>query len=360
MPGNSRQHQHHAGRHAERLRIAGELLHQRLVGGAADARFRDQQARRGGDDQRRHLRHQAVADGQQRIGVRGIAEAKALLGDADDDAADDVDEDDQQARDRVAAHEFRGAVHGAEEAAFVFQRLAALFGGLLVDQAGRKIGVDRHLLARHGVEVEARGDFGDAAGALGDDDEIHDHQNREHDNSDDEIAAHHEIAERLDDVAGGRGALMPARQDQPGRGQVERQPQHGRDQEHGRERREFQRRLDEQRRHQDQDRQRDRDRQEQIEHHRGQWKDQHHQDDEDAERQREIAALEDAADFAETRKPGRRRPRALTCRYIHHRRCFPPRMPVAGAKRLRGGRRTTVSKVRHRTGVHGYSPVLRG
>src|SRR5476649_105311 len=35
-------------------------------------------------------------------------------------------------------------------------------------------------------------------------------------------------------------------------------------------------------------------------------------------------------------------------------------MPVAGAKRLRGGRRTTVSKVRHRTGVHGYSPVLRG
>ena len=231
------QHQHDAGRHAERLRIAGQLLHQRLVGGAADARLRDQQARRGGHDQRRHLRDQAVADRQQRVGARGIGKAHALLGDADDDAADDVDEHHQQARDRVAAHEFRGAVHGAEEAAFVLQLLAALLGGRLVDQAGAEIGVDRHLLARHGVEVEAGGDFRDAPRTLGDDHEVHDHQDREHDNADDEIAAHHEIAEGLDDVAGGRGALMALRQDQPGRGQVERQPQHGRDQQDGRERR---------------------------------------------------------------------------------------------------------------------------
>ena len=95
--------------------------------------------------------------------MRGFAERQTLLGDADDDAADDVDEDDQQARDRVAAHEFRRTVHRAEEAAFVFQRLAALLGDLLVDQAGGEIGVDRHLLARHGVEVEARRDFRDAS-----------------------------------------------------------------------------------------------------------------------------------------------------------------------------------------------------
>ena len=223
-----------------------------------------------------------------------------------------------------------------------------------------EIGVDRHLLARHGVEVEARRDFGDTAGTLGDDDEVHDHENREHDDADDEIAAHHEIAERLDDVAGGVGALMAVRQDQPRRGEVERQPQHGRNQEDGRERREFQRRLDEQRRHQDQDRQRDRDRQEEIEHHRGQRQDQHHQDGEDAEGQREIAALQDSADIAEARKSGSRRACALTRRDINHRRRFPPRMTLAGAKRLRGGRRAAGSKVRHRTGVHGNSPVLRG
>src|SRR5260370_19100023 len=68
--------------------------------------------------------------------------------------------------------------------------------------------------------MEARCDFRDAPRAVGDDDEIHDHQNREDDNSDHEIAAHHEIAERFDDMAGGGGALVAARQDQPRRSQV--------------------------------------------------------------------------------------------------------------------------------------------
>ena len=175
--------------------------------------------------------------------------------------------------------------------------LAPCLGDLLVDQAGREVGVDRHLLAGHGVEVEARRDFGDTARALGDDDEVHDHQDRKDDDADDEIAAHHEAAEGLDDVAGGVRALMAARQDQPRRGEVERQPQHRRDQQDGRKRREFQRRLDEQRRHQDQDRQRDRDRQKQVEHDRGQRQDQHHQNGEDAEGEREIAALEDGCRF---------------------------------------------------------------
>src|SRR5580693_3609115 len=91
---------------------------------------------------------------------------------------------------------------------------------------------------------------------------------------------------------------------------------------------------------------------------RGQAQAQHHQDGEDAERQRDIAAPQDFADVAETGKSGARCC-AETRRDIDHGCCFPPRMPAAGAKRLRGGRRATVSKVRHRTGVHGYSPVLR-
>ena len=67
--------------------------------------------------------------------------------------------------------------------------LAPRAGLVLVDQAGREIGVDRHLLAGHGVEGEARRDFGDAARALGDDDEVHDHQDDEDDDADDEVAA---------------------------------------------------------------------------------------------------------------------------------------------------------------------------
>ena len=132
--GQQRHHQHHRARHAERLGIAGELLEQRLVGGAGDAGLGDQQAGGGRDDQRRDLRDQAVADGEQRVGARGFGEAQALLRDADDHAADDVDEHHQQAGDGVAAHEFRGAVHGAEEAAFVLELLAAAARLLLVDQ----------------------------------------------------------------------------------------------------------------------------------------------------------------------------------------------------------------------------------
>jgi hypothetical protein len=73
--------------------------------------------------------------------------------------------------------------------------------GLLVDQAGIEVG-DRHLLAGHRVEMEAGGDFGDAARTLGDDHEVHDDEDCEHDDADHEIAAHHEAAERLDDMAG--------------------------------------------------------------------------------------------------------------------------------------------------------------
>ena len=59
--------------------------------------------------------------------------------------------------------------------------LHVLAGFVLVDDAGRKVSVDRHLLARHGVEGEARRDLGDAARALGDDDEVDDDEDDEDD-----------------------------------------------------------------------------------------------------------------------------------------------------------------------------------
>jgi hypothetical protein len=301
--GQQRHDDHHGARHAERARIAGQLAQQRLVGRLADAGLGDQQAGGGRDDQRRHLRHQAVADGEQRVARGRLGEADVLLGDADDHAADDVDEHHQQAGDRVAAHELRGAVHRAEERALVLELLAPAPRVVLVDQAGREVGVDRHLLARHRVQIEARRHLGDAAGALGDHHEVHDHQDREHDDADHEVAAHHEVAERLDDVAGGRRALVPVRQDQPGRRQVEREPQHGGDQQHGGERGELERRMDEQRRHQDQHREDDRDGKREIEQQRRQRQQQHHQDGEYADRQREVAAAQEGDEFGEARQP---------------------------------------------------------
>ena len=59
---------------------------------------------------------QAIAHGEQRVGACSVGEAQSLLGDANHHAADDIDKHHQQARDGVAAHEFGGAVHGAEKA----------------------------------------------------------------------------------------------------------------------------------------------------------------------------------------------------------------------------------------------------
>ena len=217
--------------------MGAELAEHGLVGRAARAALGNQQAGGQRDDQRRDLGDEAVADRQLGEHVGGLAHAHAVADVADDDAAEDVDGGDDEAGDGVAAHEFRGAVHRAEEGAFLFQFAAAPLRLLVVDQAGGKIGVDRHLLAGDGVEGEAGADFGDTRGALGDDDEVHHDQDHEDDEADDEVAAHHQLGEAGDDVAGGMRALVAVRQDHARGGDVERQPQHGGDQQHGRERR---------------------------------------------------------------------------------------------------------------------------
>ena len=207
---------HHGGGHAQRLGIEGQLLDQRLVGGAFDASLGNHQARGGRNNQRRHLRHQAVTHCQQGEGLSGVAKAHALLGHGDNDAADNIDAHDQKTGNGITAHKFAGAVHRAEEIAFRFQILAALLGFFFINQAGRQIGIHRHLLAGHRVQTEACGDFGDTARTLGDDDEVDDDQNGENDQADDEVALHDQLAEGLDDITRGSGALGAMPQNQPG------------------------------------------------------------------------------------------------------------------------------------------------
>ena len=113
------------------------------------------------------------------------------------------------------------------------------------------------MLARHGVEGEARADFGDTRRSFRDDDEIDRDENEEHDDSYHEITAHDEVGEAGDDVSRGVAALRAARQDQPCRGDIEREAQNCRDEQHGRESREFKRFLDPEGDHQDDDGQRD-------------------------------------------------------------------------------------------------------
>jgi hypothetical protein len=137
---------------------------------------------------------------------------------------------------------------------------------VLADQAGVEVGVDRHLLARHRVQGEARGDFGDAAGALGDHDEVDEGQDAKHDDTDRVVATDQEVAEGLDHLAGGVRAGVPFKQHDAGRGDVERQAQQRRHQQHRRENREIQRLHHVDRHQHDHDRDRDVEGEEHVEH----------------------------------------------------------------------------------------------
>ena len=196
----------------------------------------------GGDreQQRGDLRDQAVADGQQAVVVHRVGRRHALLEHADREAADQVDDGDDDGGDGVALDELGATVHRAVEVGLGGDVGAALLGLVLVDQAGVEVGVDRHLLAGHRVEGEPGADLGDPLGALGDHDDLHDDQDQEDDQADDQRAADDEVAERVDDLAG-----VAVAQHQPGGADVEREPEQGGDQQQGREDGEVERPLHE-------------------------------------------------------------------------------------------------------------------
>ncbi len=104
--------------------------------------------------------------------LHGFAEAEAVHRGTDRDAANEVDERDQDRRDRVALDKLRRTVHRAVELRLLLDLLAALACLVFGDLAGVEIGVDRHLLTGHGVEGEASCDLGDTTGTCRDDHEL--------------------------------------------------------------------------------------------------------------------------------------------------------------------------------------------
>ncbi len=256
-----------------------------------------QQGDRRGDQQGRQLRHQAVADRQQGIGGGGIHEAHAVLEHAHRHAADEVDEQDQDGGDGVAADELVGAVHRTVEVGFLAHFLAAGLGLLARQQTGVEVGVDGHLLAGHGVQDEARGHFRHASGTLGDDHEVDDGQDREDHDTHGVIAADHELAEGLDDLAGGGVTVLAVDQDHAAGGDVQRQPQHRGHQQHDRENGEFQRALHVHHRQQHHQRDGDVEGEQRIQHRRGQRHHQHGQHGHQRQRGAQAVAqqLHDAA-----------------------------------------------------------------
>src|SRR5262249_14751936 len=107
------------------------------------------------------------------------------------------------------------------------------------DVAVAQNGIDRHLLARHGVEAETGGDLGDALASLGDHHELRDGDDQEDDEADGGVAADHEVPERGDDVAD-----VGLQQDEPRRGDGDGEAEQRGDEDDGRQRRELDRPRD--------------------------------------------------------------------------------------------------------------------
>ena len=111
---------------------------------------------------------------------------------ADNQPAENIDEQNQNTGGRVAAYEFTGAVHGTIEICFFANFVAASSRFVLSRNAGVQVGVDRHLLAGHGVESESRADLRDSARTFGYDDEVDDDEDRKHDETDRVVSAYDE------------------------------------------------------------------------------------------------------------------------------------------------------------------------
>ena len=206
-----------------------------------------------------------------------------MLQSAREKARHDVDGGNDDPRDRVALCESHRAVHRAVEFGLSGYFLTPPPGFVFVNQSGVQIRIDAHLLAGQRVKCEARRDFGDANGAMVDDDILDSHEQNEDHHADDEVSAHDEIAERLDHVAGGLSSLMTAGQNQPRARYIQRQTQQSKQQQQRGIDTELDRPSDIHRRDHRDDGQRDVERNMQIQ--RGRRDRQHHHQDDNHDRQ---------------------------------------------------------------------------
>ena len=242
-------------------KLLAEISAQRFVGGGAG----DHQASGDGDQQRRNHGDQAVAHGEDGVGLQRVAEGNVELEDSDQKSGDDVDGGEQNGGQRVALAEAGGAVHGAVELGFAGHRFAAGARLVFVDQSGVQVGVDGHLFAGHGVQGEARRDLGGAHRAVADHQKLNGDQGDEQHEADHVVAAHHKLPEGGDHVAGGGGAFIAVQQNAARAGQVQRQPEESEQQQQAGKDGELHRAQDVNRREQDHHRRGDAHGQQQVE-----------------------------------------------------------------------------------------------
>src|SRR5690606_15952942 len=138
--------------------------------------------------------------GQNGVAGGRVPQGHAPLGHADGQAAQHVDDGDDDGCDGVAFDKLGRAVHSPVKVRLALDVLPAPARLLLGDEAAVQVRVDPHLLARHRVQGKARRHLGHPLGAAGDDDELNHDQNQEHNEADYVVAADDELPEPVDDA----------------------------------------------------------------------------------------------------------------------------------------------------------------
>ena len=185
--------------------------------------------------QGRNLGNQTIADRQLGVCRDGVANRHAFHDHADDEAGDEVDDGDDDTGDSIAFNELGATVHSAVKVGLGSNLGTPGTSGFFIDETGVQVGIDSHLFTGHSIQGETRPDFRHTPRAVGNDDEVDDDQDDEYHHADHKVAAHHESPECLDDFAGFRGTTPGAGcQNQPGRSDVQTQPEQGQHQNQGR------------------------------------------------------------------------------------------------------------------------------
>ena len=201
------------------VHLLGQLLRKIIFRGHA----RDQNTCRSRNNERRHLRHQTIANGERAVNRERFAKAQVVIQDARDQTANQVDDQNQNARHRIAAHKLRSTVHRTKKVSLLRHLLTPLLGLLLLYQARIHIGINGHLLARHRVQSKARRHLGHTSRTLGNDHKIDDGDQDKNDHPHREIATNEELPKRLNHLARGIGARVTIEQHNARGRHIERQ-----------------------------------------------------------------------------------------------------------------------------------------
>jgi hypothetical protein len=169
--------------------------------------------------------YQAVTDGENGVGLQGLAQRNSQLEDADQKPGDDVDSGDQYRSQGVPLVEPGRTIHGAIELRFMSNLLAPGPRLGLINDSGIQVGINCHLLAGQRIEREARRNFCGPDRTMADHQILNSNQRREQHQPDHVVSADNKLAERLNDVPGRGRAFVSMQKNSAAGGEIQRQPE---------------------------------------------------------------------------------------------------------------------------------------